>query len=1855
MSNLKRKGAPGDQPPPKSARSSKESRPSKSDSPAAKKPAAKVGKQSSKTADTSNARVQAPAIVSLLKDDQPIFPRGGGSVLTPLEQRQIQLEAKADARREDEFETTSSKTQKKPSQQKKGKTSTTKGDKKGKEKNDAEDSVKVESLSFKVKTAPQDIISTLFFDTANLAAQKLVKGSLVLGQVTKINKLDLEVALPNNLTGHVTIVAVSEQLTNRLQEDAAQQDDDDDDDGEQDDNNDGTDVDLKTMFSIGQYLRAYVVSTMDESVVGRHRRKIELSLRPSETNSGLTKDDVVANTTVMASVVSVEDRGCVMDVGIPDLRAFLPNAEIDPAVDQASLQEGAVFLCHVTSKGSNGNVAQLSLLQKKLGNVNNVPKDATTINTFLPGTTVSVIVTHTDRRGLAGKVLGHLDVTADLVHSGVGPDNTDLESSYKVGSKIKARVICNFPAAREPKLGISLLSHITSLSRKHPAKESKKLPTEVLPISSLVEKCTIKHVESEIGLFVDVGIAGLAGFVHISRVKDGKVDALYDASGPYQVDTVHKGRVIGYSEVDGVFHLSFEKSILEQQYIRLEDVPIGAVVTCDIEKLVIKEEGVSGLILKIDEGITGFVTERHFSDVKLQHPEKKFREGMKVKARVLSSDPSKKQMRLTLKKTLVNSDAPLIKTYEDAIVGMQTPGTIIKLQSNGAHVQFYGSLKGFLPISEMSEAYIRDPAEHFRIGQVVSLHVLEIDPEQRRLIVSCKDPGAFGLKKQTALKNLTVGDLVTAKVTQKTEDQVFVELADSQLKAILPTGHLTDQSVSKNQFAWKRIYAGQTLSDLVVIDKNEQKRAIILTQKPSFVKAAKEGKLLRVFEDAKEGAIVPGFVRNITQTAVFIEFAGRLNALLPKYRLASDIQTEPDFGMHKYKSIEVKVISVVNDLRRIMVAPSASGASDGDAPTKPSKEKSAAPADGLASGTVVSAKITSIKDTQLNVQLVNSQVQGRVDVSQIFDKWEDIKNPKNPLESFRKKQEIRVKIIGVHNAKDYRFLPFSHRSTHSVLELTAKPSDVKQNQKQDDDVDDSSTTPLSFESLKVGDSHIAYVNNITPQYVWVSLSPNVRGRVSVMEASDDLSLLNDLETNFPVGSALKVRVTSLDAEKSRLELSARSLAEPVGVDWTSLKPNMVLPGKITKVNERQVMVKLSEIVSGPVHLPDMTDDYDDINTLGFQKNQIVRVAIVEVDVSNKRLRLSMRPSRIMSSTLPVVDKEITSFSQISGGDVIRGFVKNVSDKGLFVLLGGHIAAMVKISNLSDRFLKDWKDQFQVDQLVKGRVLSVDPALKQIELSLKSSAVDENFVAPITYSDIKEGQIVTGKVRKVEEFGAFIVVDNSSNVSGLCHRSQMADQAVKDATKLYKEGDAVKAFVLEVKAAERKISFGLKPSLFEEDTAMDSDSDDAGAALNSDGDEEEDDEEEEDGDESLDEEQRALLEKLLANGSGSDDDDDEEEDGDGDNDDVDEDGDEEMKDAPAKKASGLSLGKKSAWSADPFDEAGPDSEDKEADQNQGDKKKEKMKKKKGRNAEIEVDRTAQLDAHGPQTSSDYERLLLGQPDSSELWIAYMAFQMQVSELPKAREIAERAIKSINIREETEKLNVWVAYLNLEVAYGTKQTVEEVFKRACQYNDEQEVYERLASIYIQSEKLKLADELFESMLKKFGAKVPNVWTNYAHFLFVTMGQPPRARALLPRAMQQLDKHHHQGIVSRFAALEFRSSNGEPERGRTMFEGLLAAYPKKGDLWSQLLDLEMGVAGADADATAVRDVFERRTRVKGLKPQQAEKWFRRWSAWEEKLDPKGKDRVMAKAQDWAALFKAKKQAEAEAAAQEDDEMEE
>lgn len=1038
---------------------------------------AKAEKPEPKKAAEPAAAVTAP-LVSRLKEDEPLFPRGGGSVLTPLEVKQIQVQAKRDALfdQEKEGDDKAEKAKKKSKPKRKTTDDAAKPE---------ADGVKIESLNFK----------------------RLVKGSLVLGQVAAITPLEVTVTLPNNLVGHLALTSISQTLNERLEAEAKE----DSDNEEADNNDDKEDVDLNALFTIGEYIRVCVLSTEDTDASSKVKRRIELSVRPEQANAGLTDQDIVRNNTVMASVVSEEDRGYVMDIGLEnsDLRGFLPKKDLDASIPESRMQPGAVLLCLVSSKAANSKVAQLSTLKKQIGNVKHTASDAVTITAFLPGTAVDILVSDVSSKGLAGKVLGHLDATADVIHSGAGACETDLDDKYKVSSKVKARVICTFPAADSPKIGVSLLPHITSLESQTVAADKKgafgkqKSPLEELPLSSTVQECKVLRVEPTVGLWVDVGVKGVPGFVHISRVKDGKVDALFESSGPYKVDSVHAGRVVGYNSIDGTFLLSFEQSVIDQPYLRIEDIPVGKVVSGTVQKMLISPDGVSGLIVQIAEGVTGLVPEMHLADVKLQHPEKKFREGMKVKARVLSTNPSKKQLRLTLKKSLVNSDLPIVQSFADLSRGLKCVGTIINVTPTGAFVQFYGELRGFLPVEDMSEAPITNPEDHFRAGQVVSVNVRKFNEERNHLFVSCKDPSAFGADKKLALQGLVPGTLVSGKVSALHDDGLQVEL-ESGLKAYLPVGHLSDRSPAKNTASLKRFRVGQALTDLLVLDKHEGRRAVTLSRKESLVAAGKDGKLLSSIDQANVDDVVPCFVRNITPAAVFVQFAAHLVALLPKQLMPLNTQAKANFGMHLLQSLSVRIVSVDNE--RLVVSLFS------EEKKKVAKEDKAASAlvkpvdsslktfDDIRVGILTKAKVTGVKATQLNVQLADNVV-GRVDMTEVFDSWSDIPDPKNPLKHFLLGQVLSVRVLGVHDARKRVYLPVTQSNSRTVFELSAKPSNVKASSAPD---------ALAIEKIEPESTWIGFVNNRKSNCLWVSLSPNVRGRLYGMEASNDLSLIKDL-------------------------------------------------------------------------------------------------------------------------------------------------------------------------------------------------------------------------------------------------------------------------------------------------------------------------------------------------------------------------------------------------------------------------------------------------------------------------------------------------------------------------------------------------------------------------------------------------------------------------------------------------------------------------------------------------------------------------------------------------------------------------
>ncbi|NWV74518.1 RRP5 protein, partial [Dasyornis broadbenti] len=272
-----------------------------------------------------------------------------------------------------------------------------------------------------------------------------------------------------------------------------------------------------------------------------------------------------------------------------------------------------------------------------------------------------------------------------------------------------------------------------------------------------------------------------------------------------------------------------------------------------------------------------------------------------------------------------------------------------------------------------------------------------------------------------------------------------------------------------------------------------------------------------------------------------------------------------------------------------------------------------------------------------------------------------------------------------------------------------------------------------------------------------------------------------------------------------------------------------------------------------------------------------------------------------------------------------------------------------------------------------------------------------------------------------------------------------------------------------------------------------------------------------------------------------------------------------------------------------------------------KKEKELEKQKKEKELCKVEASLMDPSRQPQTADDFDRLVLGSPNSSILWLQYMAFHLQATEIEKARAVAERALKTISFREEQEKLNVWVALLNLENMYGTEETLMKVFERAVQYNEPLKVFQHLCDIYASSEKYKQAEELYHTMLKRFRQE-KSVWLKYASFL-LKQGQTEATHRLLERALKALPTKEHVDVISRFAQLEFHS--GDTEHAKALFESTLSSYPKRTDIWSIYMDI-MIKHGSQKE---VRDVFERVIHL-SLAPKKMKFFFKRYLDYERKF---------------------------------------
>lgn len=1660
------------------------------------------------------------------------FPRGGSSSLTPLEVKEISNEVTKDVL----FETANSGSKRKSSSNQNNKRKKARrGGKKSEPSEEAEEetkTVRIESLTFK----------------------NLIPGTQVLGEITKINKLDLTISIGDNLVGYVPITNISEEITKQVEQYAANEEESDDEIAyDDDDNNDKITTgtiknvefpNLQEIFQIGQWINAKVVEPSKES----QKKRIELSIEPETLNKDLEDDDLIPGNSIQASVKSIEDHVVILNIGKSN-DGFILKKDLKKSSIGSDLKPGRVILTSIVSKDARAiNLKPIDIAKST------AVQTISSIDAIRTGILVNALVSEVTKHGIVTKVFGLVDGTINLANTNEFDFKT-LQHKYGVGNNIKARVVGILLKSGTKKLMLSLAPHISQFGNLN---DLQKEVLEAFPVGYKFDEVTIKNIDTNY-LYVELG-NNLRGQIHLSKVDSDKTFEV-----EYSIGTKHKARVVGYNPLDNLLILSMDPKTINAKYLNSDEIPSGELFKdIEIVKVLPDQKGIN---VKMGD-FEGFVPPMHMSDVKLIYPERKFKAGTKVRGRILKKQGRK--LLVTLKKSLVNiEDEEVLNSFENATVGFKTPATVEKFVHNGAIVSFFGNLAAFLPKNEISETFVNEAKDFIKIGQSLNVRIMSVNEKDQKLVVTLKQASDL-TKNQSSYNDIISGkSIVNATIVEKAKDSIVIEL-DSKIKGVIFNGHLSDGNFEQNRVIYKKLTIGEQL-EVLVLEKDMKNKSIIGSCKKSLIEASKSNQLPVNFKDIKvSDTMIQGYIKSVTNMGLFVSFGGKLTGLvLAKY--ASDKKdTDLSKKFYKYQSISCRVIRVDEENKRFLLTLKDIKTND-----EFNSEPTVNPIDGKTKnisdyqpGLITSALIKSVKGTQLNVQLADN-LQGRIDITQCFNNWDEIKDVHQPLSQFHKDEKINVKVIGYHDPRNHKFLPVTHRKSnkHLILELSMLEDVVK-----------GKTEVSEFSSFEVGKEYPAFINNISKGFVWVSLTPSVKGRISFMELSDDVEVFNDIDNRLPIGTAVKAIVKEIDHEHNVIVLKSR---KSVINSFDDVEVGNKYPAKVLKVKDTYVLVELADKIVASSFITDALDDYNEKLDQVFQPNDYTTATVLAVDKDTEKIAVSLR-------TETAKDKLINTFEDLTRGDVVKGFVKNVASNGVYVSLGRSVHALVRVTDLSDSYLKDWKKFFKPHQPIVGKVSACDGEGK-IKLTLKESEVNGELKTFKKFDDLEVGEVFEGSVKSVTDFGVFVKLDGTLNVNGLCHHSEISDNSVEDLSKLFGEGDRVKVKILKIDETKKQLSLGMKASYFTEDVEME----DAEEEVNDSDVEMESENESDESDEDNDDE---IIEVEQA----------------------DESSDEEEEIVEQSKSSGLSTGGFD-WTASILDQAEDDSSSDE-DEDFTQKKKKKSKGKK-----FTEDKTGDINTRAPQSTSDFERLILGNPNSSILWMNYMSFQLQLSEIDKAREIGERALKTIKYNDEQEKLNIWIALLNLENSFGTEETLEETFKKSCQFMDSLTMHQKLASIFIMSENYEKVDDLYKKIFKKFGSSNVHIWVSYASNL-LDRKLNDESHEILAKALQSLPKRDHIEVVKKFAQLEYEK--GELEQGRSLFEGLISDAPKRIDLWNVYIDKEIK---AGDDKEKVEDLFER-VITKKLSRKQAKFFFNKWVEYEESLnDEKGVNRVNAKAREY------------------------
>ena len=353
-------------------------------------------------------------------------------------------------------------------------------------------------------------------------------------------------------------------------------------------------------------------------------------------------------------------------------------------------------------------------------------------------------------------------------------------------------------------------------------------------------------------------------------------------------------------------------------------------------------------------------------------------------------------------------------------------------------------------------------------------------------------------------------------------------------------------------------------------------------------------------------------------------------------------------------------------------------------------------------------------------------------------------------------------------------------------------SDVKQ--VADDDME--SMMDLYEESFKrfaEGEVVIGHIISIDKDHVLVDIGYKSEGQIRINEFMDDSGNIN-----ASIDDPVEVMVEWWDDENEVVVLS-KEKATKVKV-WEEIKKAHDADETVEGTIMNRVKGGFSVDIGVQAFLPGSQADLRPIRNLDDMVGNAYDFKI---------LKYNRKRSNIVLSRRAILEKERESkraatLSSIEEGKVVEGVVKNITEYGVFVDLGG-VDGLLHITDISWGRVKHPSELFSIGDQISVKVLNLDLEKERVSLGMKQLTEDPWLTAKDKYA---VGSKVTGKIVSLTDYGAFVELEEG--IEGLIHVSEMSwTRKVRHPSKIVSVAEIVEAVVLDIKPESRRISLGMK--------------------------------------------------------------------------------------------------------------------------------------------------------------------------------------------------------------------------------------------------------------------------------------------------------------------------------------------------------------------------------------------------------------------------------------------------------------